>query len=150
MSAISRVLLVLGLCLLGPLTGCGSKRGAVSGVVTLDGQPVTNGMIAFVPIEGTQSPSSGASIGNGGRYAIGGEKGPMAGVFRVEIRAQRYTGKRIKLRDLPGQPFGPNAQGDMEETVEAVPAGYNSESKLRVEVHSGDNTLNFDLVSKPK
>ncbi len=41
--------------------GCGSAdRANVSGKVTLDGQPLETGSIAFEPIEGTQSPSAGA------------------------------------------------------------------------------------------
>src|SRR5688500_13010891 len=69
--------LSMGLMLL--LAGCGadSDRGAVSGTVTLDGKPVENGSISFVPIEGTQSPSAGAVIGNG-TYEIPRDKGPMA------------------------------------------------------------------------
>src|SRR6266446_4970450 len=100
------------------LAGCGSdNRGAVSGKVTLDGQPLKKASIAFIPMEGTQSPSSGGTIENG-TYAIERAKGPMAGSYRVEIRAPTATGKKI----LAGSPAPPGTMVD--EVKEAVPCTW--------------------------
>ena len=113
----------------------------VSGNITLDGKPVEEGAITFVPIEGTQSPSAGSDILDGG-YDVPREKGPKVGVYRVEIRAQRKTGKKIAA----GSPAPPGTMVD--ETVEAIPPAYNRESKLRAELKAGSNPLDFDLHSK--
>jgi hypothetical protein len=116
-------------------------RVAVSGKVTLDGQPVETGSISFVPIEGTQSPTAGAEIIDG-EYEIPQAGGPKLGVFRVEIRSQRKTGKKIPA----GSPAQPGTMVD--ETVEAIPRQYNKQSKLRAELKPGSNPLDYELTSK--
>jgi hypothetical protein len=114
---------------------------AVSGKVTLDGEPVETGSISFVPIEGTQSPTAGAEIIDG-EYEIPSAGGPKLGVFRVEIRSQRKTGKKIQA----GSPAPPGTMVD--ETVEAIPRQYNKQSKLRAELKPGANPLDYELTSK--
>lgn len=121
--------------------GGGADRASVSGTVTLDQRPVEAGSISFVPIEGTQSPSAGAVITNG-QYDIPRDKGPMVGVFRVEIHAPHKTGKKVPV----GSPAPPGTLAD--EVIDAVPATYNTRSTLRCEVKAGSNTLNFDLARK--
>ena len=121
--------------------GCSGQRGGVAGKVTLDGAALETGSISFLPIEGTESPTAGAVITNGA-YEIPRDKGPMPGIFRVEIRAQRKTGNKIPA----GSPAPPGTLVD--ETVEAIPARYNKESTLRAEVKAGANPLNFELSTK--
>ncbi|MSU79769.1 MAG: hypothetical protein EXS16_16985 [Gemmataceae bacterium] len=125
------------------VSGCGESRsrGAVSGIVTLDDVAIETGSISFIPVEGTNSPTSGAVIAMG-KYEISREKGPIAGTFRVEIRAQRKTGNRIAA----GSPAPPGTMID--ETEDAIPARYNSESTLRVEITTGSNSHNFKLSTK--
>ena len=138
--------LMLILCVLSPFAGCrGDRRVAIEGRVTLDGQPVENGTISFLPVEGTQGPSSGAAI-LGGRYKIPRDKGPFVGTYQVEIQASRKTGKKISAEAILGMPSGSGAQVD--ETVEAIPARYNRDSTLRREVQSGRNVLDFELSAK--
>ena len=78
------------------LAGCsgrgGPERASVSGSVTLDGQPVTDGLITLYPAGGTNGPSVGGSIQDG-RYSIAAAKGPYLGRYRVEINWPRKTGK---------------------------------------------------------
>ena len=134
-----RFFLLLGFLV---LAGCSKEnRGAVSGKVTLDGAPLEAGSITFVPIEGTSSPSAGATLEKGA-YTISTAQGPMPGAFRVEIKSPKKTGKKA----LAGSPAPPNTW--IEETIEAVPAMYNKESKLRAEVKAGTNTLDFELKSR--
>lgn len=121
--------------------GCGDKTIAISGRVTLDGEALEAGSINFVPIEGTQSPGAGAVITKGA-YEVPRDKGPLPGVYRVEIKAQRKTGKQIAA----GSPAPPGTMVD--EAVEAVPERYNKDSQLRLEVKAGANPGNFDLVTK--
>jgi hypothetical protein len=133
----------LGLLWLFAAGGCagGDKRAAISGRVTLDGQALEAGSISFQPIEGTQGPSAGAVIAKGS-FDIPRARGPMAGVYRVEIHAPRQTGKKIAA----GSPAPPGTMVD--EVVEAVPARYNIQSTLRSEVTAGNNSLNYDLSSR--
>ena len=114
---------------------------AVTGTVKLDGQPLESGRLTLVPIEGTQSPSAGAEIIDG-EFEIDANKGPRVGAFRVEIRSQRPTGKKIAA----GSPAPPGTMVD--EMVEAVPARFNKESKLRADLKAGNNPLTFELQSK--
>ena len=118
------------------VVGCGgAKRGAVSGQVTLDGQPVDGGEIRFLPNVGM--PAWGEIVK--GRYAIPAATGPSLGTARVEVRSSRKTGKRFPA--IPPAP--PNAM--IEETVEAIPARYNSQSELKAEIRPCENQVNFDL-----
>jgi hypothetical protein len=131
-----RLALLLGLLI---FTGCNKdNRGAVSGQVTLDGVPLESGSIAFIPIEGTASPSAGATVEKGA-YAIPVALGPMPGNFRVEIHSPKKTGKK----SLASSPAPPNTW--IEESIEAVPEKYNKQSKLRAEVKPGSNTFDFEL-----
>ena len=122
--------------------GCGgSNRAAVTGEVTLDGQPVEGGMISFIPADGAAGPPAWGKIEEG-RYSIPAREGPPLGTSRVEIRWTRKTGRK-----LPAVPPAP--PGEMiEETVEAVPARYNAQSKLEAEVQGGKNTFDFKLKSQ--
>lgn len=133
-------LLVVG-CLFG--SGCDHKdanRGAIGGEVTLDGTPIVQGSILFVPIEGTQGAVTGGPIENG-RYQLVGNVGPAIGWNRVEIHAPRKTGKMI--------PKGLGGTGEMvDEQVDAVAPSFNAASMLKVEVKPGDNTANFEVVAK--
>lgn len=114
-------------CLL--LMGCSGAGdrpdlGEVSGIVTLDGQPLAHASISFIQ-EGFR-PSIGQTDDQG-RYEltyIRDIKGAAVGTHMVKIKV-----------------FGPGAQ--------KVPPRYNSESELTCEVKPGHNEINFDLTSNP-
>ena len=63
----------------------------------------------------------------------------LPGKYRVEISWRKPTGRKIPSAD-PGV--------IIDETREAVPAKYNSESTLTVEIGSGDVEQNFVLTTK--
>ncbi len=115
------------------LFGCNwapSDRGAVTGGIVLDGVPIEDGLIVFLPSRGNRGPTAGASIAMG-RYAIAAAK----------IRASRKSGKTI------AKPFG--QQGEtIDEFVEAVADRYNSASELEVEIQRGMNTFDFQVQSQ--
>ena len=122
--------------------GCGKhgNHAAINGRVALDGQPLEQGSITFVPIEGTQGVPTGTDIKNG-QYRLSSSNGPAVGWNRVEITAVRPSGKMAAdPTGLPGQ--------QREVYVSAVAARFNAESTLKVEVHSGDNTANFDVAAE--
>ena len=120
--------------------GCGGDDFIpLQGEVKLDGQPVAGpGTIAFYPEQGTESPGASGEI-VGGKYQIPEEKGPSAGTFRVEITWPKATGRKLPSLD-PGM--------TVEERAEAIPAKYNSNTELKVEISSDKNVHNFDLKSK--
>jgi len=100
---------------------------------------VREGQIVFFPVEDTQGPSTGAEIREG-RYEIPQSAGPYAGgVYRVEITAAG-----------PARTYTPNASGTgmiVEVRDQYIPAAYNHESKLRVEISSEaeENQRDFHL-----
>jgi hypothetical protein len=120
-------------------TSDGINRQPVSGAVTLDKKPLTQGSITFIPL--ADGPSAGGTI-NQGRYSIARADGPAPGSYRVTIVAMQPTGR--KLPDPEGPP------GSLaEELQNIVPPRYNTKSELKAEVKAGANTLDFDLERTP-
>ncbi|WP_437224315.1 hypothetical protein SH661x_003576 [Planctomicrobium sp. SH661] len=115
--------------------GGGDNRASITGNVSLDGAPVENGTIRFLAENG---PTAGGTI-TAGKYEIPPTLGPMVGKNKVEIRAEKKTGKQIPV----GSPAPAGTM--MDETVESIPDQYNTKSTLTVDVVAGKNTKDFDL-----
>jgi len=111
-------------------TGC--SQPTVMGTVTLDGQPIPEGHIAFVPESGT-GQGGGGNIVNG-EYKVQ----TAAGKYKVEINAS-------KLMPLP--PGQTGMDGATEEVQSYIPARYNTQTELRAEVPAAGK-VNFDLKSQ--
>ena len=126
------------------LGGCGDKmkRCAVSGTVTVDGQPVQMGAITFHPMEGTQSPTSGGTIENGA-FSIEKKAGPAPGKYKAQLTGSIKTGNMV---DVPGM-----NGAQMEELKPAIPEKYayplGSEIP-EVEISEGKNELKFEFTSE--
>jgi hypothetical protein len=117
------------------LAGCGDdKNGQVSGTVQVDGEPVAAGAILFVPVDG-QTATAGGEIKDG-RYSI---KVPV-GNMKVSLSAPKVVGKK-KIYPTENSPIMPI-------TVEALPAKYNEQTELRLDVKPGKNEKDWDLRSK--
>jgi hypothetical protein len=127
-------LAVLGVVALASVAGCAPAGATVTGKVTLDGAPLEDATICFVPKADGQKQAGWATIG-GGEYAIAASGGLGTGAFRVEIRALHATGEKSN------DPTLINAK-------EAVPARYNRQSELAVDLKPGPNVANFDLKTK--
>jgi len=120
------------------LAGCGAgTKASISGTVTLDGSPLDDATISFVPAAGGQRSAAWTTV-TGGQYAIEAKEGLGTGAYRVEIRALRSTGEKIN----PIDPTLPAA------SKEAIPARYNSTSGLTATLKPGANVASFDLKSK--
>ena len=136
-SLFSFALLLIG----GLLPGCGGSDGperyAVSGSVTLDGEPLDTGSILFGP-EGDGGNGGGATIENG-EYVIPAGSGLLAGKYRVRITS---AGSGTEMQEeAPGESL------DVENT-ERIPAEYNVNSEQVIEVTAdGDNTFDFEINS---
>ena len=116
------------------VTGCGGGAG-VSGSVSIDGQPVDGGGIAFLKEGGKEAVATGRVIA--GRYELPRNPKMEAGKYTVQITWQKPTGKKVKDESDSGV--------EVDELAEYIPPEYNASSKLSVEITSGSNTHNFDL-----
>lgn len=143
-SVFPRASLAFSLIAVGSLTcGCGGDNAGrlpIKGQVTLDGQPLERGSIAFVPEEGKASFSAGATITQGA-YEIDRAKGLPPGTYKVVINAVKKTGKKVS------NPLDANAPPHDEE-VEAVPEKYNKKSALKADVKTDTRELDFSLTSR--
>lgn len=124
-------------------SGCGDstvdKRAEVFGTVQLDGKPVENGAISFVPTEGNSGPSAGGAITDGA-YRVSRAQGPPFGKVRVEFNGLRKTGKKVQGK------FGGGKTED--EFGELFPPKFNIESTVVRELQPGANAIDFDLKSR--
>jgi hypothetical protein len=120
------------------VVGCGGsdkpfKTARLAGTVKLDGEPIANGTISFVPEDG-QTPTTGAII-QSGKYSA---EVPL-GRKKIMISAVQATGRMQKAYDTPDSPM-------TEITEEIVPARYNVATMLEHDVTGNNSDLNFDLT----
>jgi len=133
--------LVASFCLCSALAGCaehqGPKQFPLSGKVSVDGTPMELGSISFIPKSDTQRVSGGTVLD--GTYTVDVGRGANAGLYRVEIRWQKPTGKKYRDRD----------SGEMMDVrKEGLPKRYHAESVLTADVSEEQTVFDFDLQSK--
>jgi hypothetical protein len=117
------------------LAGCGeSTIGVVSGTVTVDGLPAKEGSIAFFPVD-RKSATAGAEIREGEYTA----QVPL-GASKVEIRVPKVVGQR-KLYNTSNSPIMPLLE-------ESLPAKYNDQTELTLDVRPGKNRQDYQLSTK--
>lgn len=105
--------------------------GQVSGKVTLDGEPFSNGIVHFIPGSGRESIGMTDTNGN---YTLGylpNVTGAKIGTHKVVI-ATHYNDEAS-----PEAMYG----------TERIPKKYNTETTLTAEVKAGKNQVNFELTS---
>lgn len=122
--------------------GCGDAGDflAISGSITYDGQPVTNGSIGFVQQNVTPAKRIGTTIADG-RYEFLGHEGLVAGSYQVMIFSERPSGRKI--------PADEGSSEMIDQMVQYIPDVYNSRTTLLVEVLQDREDLDFAL-EKPK
>jgi len=125
--------------LLGGNAGCGppAEQGTVTGTVTLDGAPLAEGAVRFVPVAG-DAPTSGATITEGVFTA----EVPF-GQMRVEFTAAKVVGAREMYEGMPDSPV-------VNIVEELIPAKYNVRSELMVDIQPGTNRKDFTLSTEKK
>jgi len=134
---VSHQLFSLAAILLVSLAGCGGEtldRNAVSGTVTLRGEPLSVGAIQLLP-QGS-GPASGGPIEDG-EFTIAASDGPIPGSYRVEIISYQATGEQKPDPDNPGQ--------QIDVTAQVIPPEYNTRSTQTVEITDGENELHFEI-----
>lgn len=129
------------------ITGCGSSgppRGAVHGRVTIANQPLAAGQILFVPVAPNSGPTVSAAIVNGD-YQLDERNGPIVGLNRVEVRGDRPLGFPVDDEQAFAQRGGAPLPPD------PVPATYNTQSQLTLEVKAGeDNAYDVPILAEPQ
>jgi hypothetical protein len=118
------------------LNACGTSTGTVTGSITIDGEPLSSGVISFVPAEGSGTPTT--SNVAGGKYELTTSTGKKF----VQISAPIVVGKR-KEYEAPDAPL-------VEITDERLPPKYNSQTELTFEVKPGRNSNDFALTTDRK
>jgi hypothetical protein len=119
--------------------GCsgGAPYGDVYGDVTLDGKPLGEGVIRFIPTDG-KTPTASALI-KAGQF----NERVSFGTHRVEISSPKLPQGITSAKQMK--------RGTVDEVValaELIPERYNNRSTLRAEVKRGTNELRYDLKSK--
>jgi hypothetical protein len=120
---------------------CGCNRASsvyeVTGVVTLDGQPLKDGEVLFSAADNTSS--SAGKI--------------QAGRYRLEAAAGSHTviiNSSVKERNPHPQPPGA-PRGDEWYYKSLIPTRYNDKTTLTTEVEArDDNERNFELTTAPE
>ncbi|MFK7777647.1 MAG: carboxypeptidase-like regulatory domain-containing protein [Gimesia sp.] len=111
------------------LTACGGggsdtpDLGQVTGKITLDGAPLSDASVTFMPENVRSSAATTDSEGNYELIYIRDEKGASIGKHKVVVS---------KLKD----------------EKETIPKQYSGETELSADVKAGANEFNFDLKSK--
>ena len=131
------VLCWIGLLTICLLAGCGSgveakKTGTVSGKITVEGKPLTQGCVGFV--SSTIGASAGGDLREDGTYTL---DGPVpVGEYRVFLTPPG-------LGDTP-----PGVESEQpQQELKGVPEKYLEEetTDLTATVKEGENTFDFDL-----
>lgn len=125
--------------------GCGNRgpeRVAVSGTVSFNGQPVSEGFIRFVPLSTNPGPATAATI-NDGKYRADARGGVPVGTHNVRIEAYR----KVSVKNAMPVPGVPNATQE-DHRQQWLPAKFNTNTTLEITIESGSReiTKNFDLT----
>lgn len=117
-------------------SGCGGSDGpelaTVSGVVKLDGAPLKEAYVTFVPETGR--PSYGGTDENGHYELVytPDKPGALPGTHTVRVSTQR----------------GGDPESGTKAQPERVPKKFNTQSQLKKTVEVGFNTIDVELTSK--
>jgi hypothetical protein len=132
-------------------SGCGEKKGDVSGTITYHGKPLTVGNISFMD---ANNQVLGASPVTEGKYAM--VKVPV-GPVRIVIASTRRPGSTVqhpllKAKDRPNNPKKGKSEDrplaeDHSNSVISIPEKYSNpdRSGLTYTVQPGENTFDVDL-----
>jgi hypothetical protein len=125
------------------VAGCGPsgpERAVVTGAVTYEGQTIADGMICFIPRDGTTGPSMVAAV-TGGNYKVDTWGGLPVGSYRVEITAFRNRSR--------GTLDGRATLSEWESKFpreQYLPAKYNTNTELKTTIESGHRSLTRDFT----
>lgn len=130
-------LATLLVCVVGATTGCGSKnpqgRRAVEGTISIDGTPIAQGSIEFLPDSSNAVQTSSGAVITDGKFKIAETKGLAEGSYLVAVSSNVDTGETVD------GPMGPEPL-----FKELVPARYGSETQEKA-TFSGKGPFVYEL-----
>ena len=123
-------------CLAITIASCGKKdeRFDIRGQVTYQNEPIGEGKILFMPVDESR-PQAIAKIVDG-EYKTASPGGVFPGEYRVQVFGYRGTGKIQDLGELYGK---------QEQQVQYVPAKFNHETELNLQISADKIEYDFDL-----
>lgn len=135
---------VLAVCVVFSGCGGGPKVATVTGVITMDGEPIANANISFHPETGRGSTGQTDSEGRYELLFTQGRKGAVLGNHKVTISTKVYAQESRDV-DYDGNESGNAVKG----RAESMPDKYRVKSAtiLTAEVKSGKNEIDFPLSS---
>ena len=104
----------------------------VTGVVTLDGEPLVGAKVSFDPAVGT---SLIAVTDESGRFSLDLTESGESAIGKYAVRILHSPAESVGETDS-GKP-------------DRVPARYNRDTELVVDIRDGENSFNFSLLSRP-
>jgi hypothetical protein len=117
------------------ISGCDNGKTAVSGSVRHAGNPVSDGLIELIPIEGTPGGSCGSRIADG-KYVVPNSAGlRRGGVYKVVLRGFR--------KQMQPDPTNPSQLVEVSENY--LPAEWGDQSTHRIEVSADGSAGKFDF-----
>jgi hypothetical protein len=113
--------------------GCsgGPPMGDVRGTVTVNGQPLSEGAVRFIPVNG-DTPTTGGTIRDG--------------KFRVQVPVAKHR-VQIVANVVDREKTPSNATDDQIVMKKLVPSRYNSQSTLTIDVVQGLNEPEYKLTN---
>jgi hypothetical protein len=159
-------LLLLGLAIYAVgMTGCGGGEAVldtefVQGVVTLDGKPVAEATVVFVPVTEGKGVSATGRTDASGTYKLTAANtgGAAATAEGGTLPGEYYVGVTKSVSETPlseeeafekGVKYVAPAPGQAPKLTHEVPQKYNKplESGLKVTVQAGTNDIPIELTS---
>lgn len=119
------------------LVGCfggesGPDLAEVKGVVKMDGQPLADARVEFIPADGRPSSATTDAQGNFELHYTQTRKGALPGAHKVTVSTYRPANPDA---EQPGAP-------------ERVPSKYNAATTLTQDVAAGKNEVTIEIDSK--
>ena len=124
--------------LLSSLSGCGGKPAKVSGTVSVDGVPLNQGTVSYVPAGG--GLRAVAQIESDGSYKVrtNREMGLEIGEYKVAVSSREVIKPEGGGLPMPGKYLAPQRYGRIET------------SDLQYTVEKGSNVIDIELSSDSK
>lgn len=124
--------------------GCGAteNRAAIRGTVTVDGEPLKQGAIRFIPAGEAEGAMAATEIVNG-KYSLEAEQGPTVGELRVEILADESNQIPFDIMD----PAAYRRHGGLPRPKQPLPPRYNTQSELSITLSSTDDHVQDFVLS---
>jgi len=136
--------------ILAAMSGCGSEQlpgEPVVGNVSVDGNPIVDGRIWFLPTSRENESRIASAAIVEGAYEIDSGLGPVPGRHVVRIEAYDRSKEQQEVFD---EDTGETVTKNVEMVEQLLPAQFNRSTQLDAEIKSGENKLDFNLATSPK